>query len=230
MKTWKKLPDDYEIRCWDESNFDIKKSNRYVRESYENKKYAFVSDYVRLWALYEYGGVYMDTDMEVYRSFDHLLEKAQLVCCFEHETLVSAGFIATTPYNPIIKEMLDSYAQRSLIKEDGTMDTTPINFKWNEILRKHGVIPNGKEQVTNSSIFVGSYTYFNSVSMKTWHAEYTDTTYTVHHYAGSWQNSSQRQKCILKMKNLLQVVIGFKNYAFLQKITENRGNDEKDRE
>ena len=77
IESWKKYLPDYEIMEWNESNFNIKKANQYVREAYDNKKWAFVTDYVRLIALYENGGIYFDTDVEVFKSFDSLLsEKA----------------------------------------------------------------------------------------------------------------------------------------------------------
>lgn len=158
--------------------------------------------------------------MEVYRSFDNLLENMTLVVGFEHQTYVSAGFIASIPKNPIIGNLLDLYSKRFLILKDGTLDMTPINFPWNDLLRKEGVIPNGSTQIVNGNIFVGDYTFFNSVSMKTWRAEYTNTTYTVHHYSASWKYMSKSRPNIQKIKTVLKVVIGFKNYSKLQYLLE----------
>lgn len=221
MKTWSKL-NGYKIMRWDESSFDLKKSNRYVKEAYKKKKYAFVSDYVRLYALYEYGGVYMDTDMEVYRDFSKIIDAHDLVAGFEHDTIASGAFFAAIPKCPLIKELLDTYEARRFVKEDGSFDMTPINFAWNDTLKKYGVVPNGQTQVIDSdlNIFVGNWRHFNSVSMQTWHAEYTDETYTVHHYSGSWLKSTGIKRKIGALKNRVKLLVGFRNYAKIQKFFE----------
>lgn len=223
MKTWSKLK-GYKFMRWDESTFNIKKANQFVMEAYRRKKYAFVSDYVRLYALYQFGGVYIDTDMEIYQDFSKIIDAHDVVGGFEHDTIASAGFIAAKPKCAIIKELLETYETKQFIKEDGSLNMTPINFGWNGVLKKYGMIPNGKTQVIDSdfglSIFIGNWHHFNSVSMKTWHAEYTDETYTVHHYSGSWLKASGIKKTIGAMKNRLKLLVGFRNYAKIQKFTE----------
>ena len=87
--SWKNKCPDYEIREWNENNFDIK-SNCFCKEAYEKKKWAFVSDYARLAILYKYGGIYMDTDVEVIKPFDNLLTY-QAFLCFESSKMVSIG-------------------------------------------------------------------------------------------------------------------------------------------
>lgn len=218
IKTWDKLK-DYKVMRWDENTFDLNKANRYVREAYKNKKYAFVSDYVRLYALYKYGGVYLDSDMEVYRDFSEIIDAYDVVGGFEHDTIASAGFIAAIPQCPLIKELLNSYETRNFIKEDGSFDMTPINFGWNDLLKKYGVVPNGQTQVINSElkIYIGNWHHFNSVSMKTWHAEYTNETYTVHHYSGSWKKQPGVKRVIGSLKNKIKIIVGFQNYAKIQK-------------
>lgn len=100
LKSWNKYCSDYKVICWNEDNFDIN-SNQYVKEAYESRKYAFVSDYVRLYALYNYGGVYMDTDVEVIKNIDKFLaEKA--FTGFESETYV-------TTRNNSVRKRNDSY-------------------------------------------------------------------------------------------------------------------------
>ena len=100
LASWKKYCPDYQIKCWNESNFDVN-SNQYVKEAYENKKYAFVTDYVRLYALYNFGGVYMDTDVEVIKNIDDFLN-CKGFSSFESTNLVPTGILASEKELPII--------------------------------------------------------------------------------------------------------------------------------
>ena len=87
MKTWKKFLPDFEIMAWNEENFDISKACPFVKEAYEKKKWAFVSDYVRIYALYNYGGIYFDTDMKILKNFDELLKKGQQLFMFQRNII-----------------------------------------------------------------------------------------------------------------------------------------------
>lgn len=108
--SWKRYCPDYEIREWNESNFDINE-NAYCREAYEAKKWAFVSDYVRLKALYEYGGIYMDTDVEVVKNLDSLCIY-DAASGYESNTCIPTGTIASCRNNEWIGMLLDSYMEK----------------------------------------------------------------------------------------------------------------------
>ena len=111
ISTWKKLLPEYELRRWDETSFDVDSSD-FVREAYRAGKFAFVSDYVRLCALKEYGGIYLDTDIEVIRSFDPLLRGRGAVFGFESGEKVMTAFMAARPEHPIIHAFLSCYEGR----------------------------------------------------------------------------------------------------------------------
>ena len=145
ITSWHKYMPDYQYKLWNEVNFDIN-FNSYVRESYEAGKYAFVSDVVRLYALEQYGGIYLDVDFEVYRSFDDLLGH-HAFAGFEGSkyTPVMMGVIASEAHGKWVSEQLQKYETRHFYK-DGKMDlTTNVKFVTEE-MRANGFLPNGLEQ------------------------------------------------------------------------------------
>ena len=121
IESWRKCCPDYEIIRWDESNYDVTK-NRYMRQAYENKKWAFVSDYARVDIIYHQGGIYLDTDVELVKNFDEFL-KWDLFCGFESFDYVAwgVGFGAVKEHE-ILKDVLNEYEKRSFLKEDGSFD------------------------------------------------------------------------------------------------------------
>ena len=122
IASWKKYCPDYEIREWNEENFDIQ-SNDYVKEAYEAKKFAFVTDYVRLYALIAYGGIYMDTDVEVVKSLDAFL-KHKAFSGFESSNSIPTRLMASEKDYPLFKTLMDDYENRHFLKEDGSFDMT----------------------------------------------------------------------------------------------------------
>ena len=116
INSWKEKLRDYEIKEWNESNFDIS-SNIFVKQAYESGKYAFVSDYVRVYALYNYGGIYMDTDVEVKQPFSDEILGNDSFWGFEEKNYIATSTIGTKKGNKLIKRFLDSYDGKAFIKE-----------------------------------------------------------------------------------------------------------------
>ncbi len=146
IASWHQHMPDWEYRLWNEDNFDVN-STVYTKEAYMANKYAFVSDYVRLWALYHEGGIYMDVDFMVYKPFDDLL-RWDAFAGFEgskHSPLMM-GVIASVPDGKWIKEQLEAYQDRHFIRLDGTFDLTTNVCYVSSIMRKHGFVQNCKEQ------------------------------------------------------------------------------------
>ena len=144
IASWKHYMPDYEIKEWNESNFDIR-CNTYCEQAHGAKKYAFVSDYARLWILYQEGGIYFDTDVEVIKSLDNIIAKGAFMGCETSPTkdnqiiTVNPGLgLGVEPKNPIYKELLDLYNKRSFILNDGSMDLKTIVTTTTEVLFKHG--------------------------------------------------------------------------------------------
>lgn len=148
IASWKKHMPDWEYKRWDESNFDIAEAPLYVKQAYEARKFAFVSDYVRLWALEKFGGLYMDVDFMVYRPFDELMDKYAAFAGYEGSKYqpVMMGVIASEAQGTWVTDMLRTYDTRVFIKKDGTLDMTPNTQYYSDRLKEQGFVADGKEK------------------------------------------------------------------------------------
>lgn len=148
IASWKKHMPEWELKRWDESNFDIAAAPLYVRQAYEARKYAFVSDYVRLWSLERYGGLYMDVDFMVFRPFDDLMDKYPAFAGYEGSKRqpVMQGVIASEPHGAWVRDMLGTYNDRTFLKEDGSLDMTPNTGYFTDRLEAQGFVADGVEK------------------------------------------------------------------------------------
>lgn len=183
LKSWKKYCPDYKIVCWNEENFDIN-SNKYVKEAYENKKFAFVTDYVRLYALYNYGGIYMDTDVEVLKPLDKFIEH-KAFSGFESDTRIPTGIMASEKGLEIINELLNYYKERNFVKDDGSYDLTPNTITITNIFERKGLKKNNVYQEIQSFALYPSE-YFCPIDVSTRKKNITVNSYTIHWFSGSW--------------------------------------------
>ena len=190
IDSWKKILPEYEIKCWSEDNFEIENSVSYLQEAYSTKKFAFVSDYVRLYALYNEGGIYMDTDVEVINDFSKLLCE-NTVLGYEDDNNLTTAFIAVPPKAIWVKELLDLYEKRSFIKEDGLLDLTTNVIFISNYLKDKGLILNGK-YIKKDDIEIYPSEYFSPRSWDKGKYHITDNTYTVHYFAGTWHSPYTR--------------------------------------
>jgi mannosyltransferase OCH1-like enzyme len=212
LESWKKKLPDYEIKEWNEDNFDVN-IIQYTKEAYEAKKYAFVSDYARFKILHDEGGIYLDTDVEVLRNFDEFLVNESFTG-FENIERVAPGLIlGAKKNNTFIKEMYQSYNECHFINYDGTMNTETIVDRITTILIKRGLILNGKyQQISNLSIY--PVEYFSPKSYETGKINLTSNTYSIHHFAASWKPRYQKtEKYIWNLLGLpnYQLISRFKN-------------------
>lgn len=147
IESWKKYLPEYELRLWNEDIFDIN-SVPYVKEAYEARKFAFVSDYVRLWALEQYGGLYMDVDFEVYKPFDDLMEQYDAFAGYEgsKRSPVMMGVIAAKAHHSWIQGMMQTYESRVFLKEDGSLDMTPNTGYFLSWMQERGFVADGVEK------------------------------------------------------------------------------------
>lgn len=180
IKSWKKILPDYEFKLWNEENFDIN-STKWTKVAYKNKKYAFVSDYVRLCALLEFGGIYLDTDIRVKNSFNNLLNKDAFMG-FECKDVLSAGVIGCHPNNEFIEECLEYYKNTRFDEENLNNNINAIMIT-NKLVRYGLKLDNSKQVVKNIHIY--PKTYFNPMDFfGNW--DKSDETYCIHLYSGSW--------------------------------------------
>ena len=184
INSWKKYCPDYVIKEWNESNFDIN-SVPYVREAYEARKFAFVTDYVRLYALYNEGGIYMDTDVEVIKPLDRFLVHVAF-SGFEDETAVPTGIMASEKGGKWAKENLEYYNDKHFFNSDGSLNMTTNVATITNYMKQHGIKLNNTFQDFSGLITFYPKDYFCPKSHYTGEIKLTNNTYTIHHFAGSW--------------------------------------------
>ena len=185
IRSWRKFCPDFEIREWNESNFDLEQVPAYVRQAYEAGRWAFVTDYVRLRALTEVGGVYLDTDVEIVRPLDPFL-KHEAFAGFEHLERVQTGVLACRKGFPLFQEFLAYYDTAVFRRPDGSMDTTTNVEILTGICRKKGLVFNDAFQVVDG-LAVYPREVFCPVDYDTMKLKKTRKTVTIHWFSGSWQ-------------------------------------------
>jgi mannosyltransferase OCH1-like enzyme len=195
MKSWKNYCADYEIWEWNEHNFDIN-CNRYVQEAFQKKKWAFVTDYVRLKVLLDYGGIYMDTDVELVKPLDEFL-CLPAFSGFESDKQIPTGLIGAMPRNRWIGQLLTDYKERAFIAPDGSYDLTTNVLRITQITKHLYDIKlnNTRQDFPHFSIF--PVDWFCAKSHRTGKINRTENTYAIHHFSGSWMTSSQKLKLYL---------------------------------
>lgn len=207
IASWKKYFPDYEIKQWNESNFDVI-CCPYVKEAYEAKKYAFVSDYARFWVLYHEGGVYFDTDVEVIRDMSSVIATGSFMG-FEKglegsEMGVNPGLgLGIEARNSVIRDILSLYqAKSSFDIGEGTI----VHFAT-EVLSRYGLIrENYKQKVGGIVIYPADY--FCPMDSTTGITTITDNTVSIHHYSCSWIDHNTFSWRMHEFKNWLISIFG----------------------
>lgn len=213
MESWEKYCPDYKLILWNEDNFDLD-SCQFVKEAYKEKKYAFVSDYVRLEVLYKYGGVYLDTDVEITKSLDEFLN-LHAFSGFEDEESIPTGIMGCEKGNLLFKELLNYYEGRTFIKDNGTYDmVTNVEIITNQLSTK-GFIPNNKLQTVDGFTLYPN-DFFCPINPTSGIINITDNTHAIHHFSGSWLSIEQREG--LKKRKKLVKRYGKKVGIFLFRI------------
>lgn len=219
IESWKKYFPDYEIKEWNEDNFDVNLIP-YTQEAYEAKKYAFVSDYARFWILYHYGGLYFDTDVEVIKNMDSIIARGPFMGCekldinnngiivsSDHGLGVNPGLgLGADPGLSIYKDMLELYSSLHFIDANGNMNIKTIVSYISELLFTKGL-----KRVNDFECFEGIYfyssEYFAPKNYNTGELNLTEKTVSIHHYMASWANNG----CLnfIKYKVLMKFIPRF---------------------
>ena len=218
ISSWKTFLPDYKIIRWDESNYDVHK-NQYMSDAYKEKKWAFVSDYCRLDVVYQFGGIYMDTDVEAIKSWDSLLEE-EMFCGFEIrdpkgykknqiiEQSVAFGLgFGCKKNHPILKQMLNLYETLSFYKADGTLNLIACPRYQTQILCKNGLVANGKTQRFDGGIAFSAEYFCPQSNITDEMLLLTGNTYSIHHFTISWASAKDLEA--RKWKNKLQKVMPY---------------------
>ena len=227
ITSWQRVMPDYEIKRWDENNYDFQK-NKFMANAYKQKKWGFVPDYARLDIIYNYGGIYFDTDVEALKPFDEFL-KYPAFCGFESKHFINFGHgFGAEKNNKVIKELMQPYENMDFKISDKIIKQVALYTKisveeWSKngliispflqtynLTNKYGLIQNNKRQsLAGIEVFPSSYfAPKNNVNLPI----KTDTAYSVHWYAASWLPWYHRT--YLKIKVILHKILG-ENYKYL---------------
>lgn len=201
IKSWTKFCPDYCIIEWNESNYDLRTAPLFVQQAAEAKKWAFVSDYVRLKVVYEHGGIYLDTDVEIVRNMDFLLNQPAYFG-FEFTNLINTGlgFGAIKGFE-FLRELMRVYEDIPLLS-DGEDDYTACPERDTDIFVLHGLKKNGEEQFLDKTIHIYPSEYF---CPGRWRGmmKITPNTVSVHWYASSWHTKQMLMESRKKQQKII---------------------------
>lgn len=213
INSWKKFCPDYEIIEWNEENFDVY-SIPFVAQALEAKKYAFASDLVRLIVVYENGGFYFDTDVEIIKSLDDLCDN-KVFFGFENNEFVSSGLgFGSEKANGFLLEHINQYKDENFINDDGSFNMKGCPCYLTELLTEKGLNKNGKCQIIGD-VTIFPEDYFNPYDSVTGKLNKTHNTYSIHWYDASWSDTSQTQ---LKINRLIRRIFGVNSLNWIKKI------------
>lgn len=224
IQSWKKFCPDYEIKEWNESNFDFAYCD-YLQNAFIEKKWGFVSDVARCKIIYENGGIYLDTDVELLRSLDELLSEPAIIG-FESPYLINSGnILAAEKNNNSIKLLLEYYTKISLYNEDGSINNTACPVYNTEALKELNLKSDGTLQHL-ADITVFPKDYFCPKDFYSGALDITENTYSIHHMDGSWLSEAHKKyiyntrKYYASYPNFIAKLlskISFINYQFKDK-------------
>lgn len=217
IKSWKTFFPDYEIKEWNESNFDVNMIP-YTKAAYEAGKYAFVSDFARFWVLYHYGGVYFDTDVEVIRNMDDLLEKGSFMGCevdnIENYSVAPGLGLAVEPKHSLYKEVIEKYRELPFYIENHQINSFAVVRLTTQILIEHGLVKrHGVQQIEGITIYPPDY--FNPWDDALGKLNKTTNTRSIHWYSKTWMKPEHF--LIIFLKRMLRRIFGRDIFIKLRK-------------
>lgn len=217
IKSWKKYCKGYEIREWNESNFDIASAPLYVRQAYEAKKWAFVTDYVRLKVVFDHGGIYLDTDVEIIKPLDELLTNSAYFG-FEDASVISAvmeedgepqyyvatglGFGAEKGCS-ILREMMYDYNDIPFVLPDGSYDQESCPRRNTRVLVRHGLRQDNTLQYLTGGVCILPSHWLCPFEYWSGSGKITEQTVSIHWFNASWMSEDAqkaRKKRVKKRK------------------------------
>ena len=200
LLSWQKHMSDWQIMRWDESNFDIAAAPLYVRQAYETRKFAFVSDYVRLWALEQYGGVYVDTDVKVLKSYEPLLNDTAFIGMEESLAhMPGTCVMGCEPHCKWVRDMLALYDGISFARPDGSLDLATNVERLGQRMKSEGMNELKSERdkpwkrvqyIKEWGLRVYTHDYFSPIT-STRVMRKTKNTYSIHYFAESWRDGKR---------------------------------------
>lgn len=206
IKSWKKKCPDYQIIEWNEDNFDISTCPLYVRQAFEAKKWAFVTDYVRLKVVYDHGGIYLDTDVELRKNLDFLLDN-KAYFGFEEGKYIATGLgFGAEKGSWILDELMGDYLSIPFLLPDGKTDDTSCPMRNTKVFLRHGLVQNNQKQLLDGSILILPTEYLSPISFFSGEKHITSNTVSVHWFAASWVSSEKKEKYDKIRKNRIKML------------------------
>ena len=194
MDSWKRHCPDYEIIRWDESNYDIS-WNPYMRQAYRHQKWGFIPDVARLDILYRYGGIYLDTDVELLRNLDELLYQPAFCGVEKWGTVNFGGCSGAQAGNPLVKTVLDYRKDAIFADAKGRLNLTTCGYYETVPLVKKGMAVNGKTQILENGLMtVYSSDFFQPFDYVSGRKNITNNTFSIHYFSGTWLSEDAAQK------------------------------------
>ena len=191
VATWKEFFPDYEFKLWNEENFDYAQC-AFAKQAYDNKKYAFVSDYARAKVLYEYGGLYMDTDVKMLKAFPESVAPKGFMG-FERRAFLGTAVLASEPKNDNIKQLLAYYEKHNFVQKDGSFDNIANVSILTDIMKEKGLVLGGeRQQVDGFDIFNREVFYPKKISEAEFNV--TEETSAIHMCSNSWLSERERKR------------------------------------
>ena len=238
IESWRKYCPDYEIIQWNEDNFDISACPLYVRQAYEAKKWPFVTDYVRLKVVYDHGGIYMDTDVELIKPLEGYLNNGAFFGFEEGKNIATGLGFGAEKGHGILLELMADYNSAPFIREDGSFDQTPCPERNTAVFLRRGLKQNNERQILDGDILILPSDYLCPIDYLSGKKKCTRNTVSIHWFSESWKTEQEKQiirdirrrkKLSWKIKNYIvtqpkywgRKLIGEENYekikAFLQR-------------
>ncbi len=212
MESWKQKLPEYEFILWDKNKFDVT-SFTWVNQAYQAKKFAFAADYIRFYALYNYGGIYLDSDVQVVKSFNPLLHNKSFIG-FESTGDFEAAIIGAEKETPWMLKMLHYYEGRTFLKPNGQFDQRPLPLIIKDVLDKETDVE-ASEKNTSYGLKIFPSVYFSPKNIHTKKVDSTKETYTIHHFDGQWVKKNFTHKVKESVHKLVLRIFGHKGHFYL---------------
>jgi len=220
IEGWKKLSPEYEIIKWDESNFDVN-AHPYTKSAYERGLYPFVADYARLAVINEYGGIYMDTDVEMIRPLDEFMSNTAFFALEDMDAINTGLIVGAVPRQKNIEELLTQYDKRGMNLMDGKfiMDTC-VQITTSYFRRKGFKYVDKIQRVDESTIYPTSF--FCPQKYGEWRPKITSSTHIIHHYYGNWSIGDETNRTRIyrntRIGRKIKKVIGVNNFQRIYRV------------
>lgn len=219
IESWKKHLPDYQFMLWNEETFDIENSCDFVRQAYEHKKYAFVSDYVRLWALYKFGGIYLDTDIEIVKPFSEIFFDNNVVLGTDESGYLTALMMAEKE-SSYIGDCMNAYHFTSFVDENGQFNMEVNNTSLQNRLLDYGYRIVNEEQFLKDNIHIYPDDFFHCRSLTSGKLNITGNSYAIHWHTITWVSGKTRFINFLRIRVLVPL-LGAKLYSKITKKLKN---------